>query len=38
VPHVFQTFHAVIDEATAALGRAGQFLSAHLARAEHVTA
>jgi acetyl esterase/lipase len=38
VPHVFQTFHAVIDEATAALDRAGQFLSAHLARAEHITA
>ncbi len=38
VPHVFQTFHPVIDEAAAALDRAGQLLSAHLARAEHVTA
>jgi monoterpene epsilon-lactone hydrolase len=37
VPHVFQTFHQVIDEATAALDRAGQFLSAHLASAEPVT-
>ena len=34
VPHVFQTFHSVLDEATAALDRAGQFLSAHLAGAE----
>jgi hypothetical protein len=32
VPHVFQTFHSVLDEATAALDRAGQLLSAHLAR------
>ncbi|HEX3512434.1 MAG TPA: alpha/beta hydrolase, partial [Trebonia sp.] len=30
VPHVFQTFYPVIDEATAALDRAGQFLSARL--------
>jgi monoterpene epsilon-lactone hydrolase len=34
VPHVFQAYHAILDEAAAALDRAGQFLSAHLARAE----
>ena len=34
VPHVFQTFYPMLDEATAALDRAGQFLSAHLAGAE----
>jgi epsilon-lactone hydrolase len=38
VPHVFQTFHAVLDEATAALDRAGQLLSAYFADAERVTA
>jgi len=37
VPHVFQTFHTVIDEATAALDRAGRLLSAHLASAARVT-
>jgi len=31
VPHVFQAYHAILDEATAALDRAGQLLSAHLA-------
>ena len=36
-PHVFQTFYPILDEATAALDRAGQFLSAHLAGAERVT-
>ena len=36
VPHVFQTFHSVIDEAAAALDRAGQLLSAHLTAREHV--
>ena len=36
VPHVFQTFYPMIDEATAALDRAGQLLSAHLAAREHV--
>src|SRR6202042_1580559 len=36
VPHVFQTFHAILDEATAALDRAGQLLSAHLASVERV--
>jgi epsilon-lactone hydrolase len=38
VPHVFQTFYPILDEAAAALDRAGQFLSAHLAGAEHITA
>jgi monoterpene epsilon-lactone hydrolase len=38
VPHVFQAYHPILDEATAALDRAGQLLSAHLAGAEHVTA
>jgi len=37
VPHVFQTFYPVLDEAVAALDRAGQFLSAHLASAELLT-
>jgi epsilon-lactone hydrolase len=34
VPHVFQAFHAILDEARTALDRAGQFLSAQLAGAE----
>jgi acetyl esterase/lipase len=38
VPHVFQSFSAILDEGAAALDRAGQLLSAHLAGAEHVTA
>src|SRR5579864_1079492 len=38
VPHVFQAYYAILDEATAALDRAGQLLSAHLASAERVTA
>jgi len=38
VPHVFQTFYPILDEGAAALDRAGQLLSAHLAGAEHVTA
>jgi len=33
LPHVFQAYHAMLDEATAALDRAGQLLSAHLAGA-----
>ena len=33
VPHVFQAYHAILDEAAAALDRAGQFLSAQLAGA-----
>jgi epsilon-lactone hydrolase len=31
VPHVFQAYAAILDEAGAALERAGQFLSSHLA-------
>ena len=38
VPHVFQTFYPILDEAAAALDRAGQLLSAHLTGAERVTA
>jgi epsilon-lactone hydrolase len=38
VPHVFQGFSAMLDEAATALDRAGQLLSAHLAGAERVTA
>jgi monoterpene epsilon-lactone hydrolase len=38
VPHVFQSFYPILDEAAAALDRAGQLLSAHLASAERVTA
>jgi epsilon-lactone hydrolase len=37
VPHVFQAYHQLLDEAAAALDRAGQFLSAQLAVAERVT-
>jgi acetyl esterase/lipase len=36
VPHVFQAYYAILDEGAAALDRAGQFLSAHLAGAERV--
>jgi monoterpene epsilon-lactone hydrolase len=38
VPHVFQAYSPMLDEAGAALDRAGQLLSAHLADAERVTA
>jgi acetyl esterase/lipase len=38
VPHVFQAYSAMLDEAAAALDRAGQLLSAHLAGAERVAA
>src|SRR5256712_10436531 len=38
VPHVFQAYHPILDEAAAALDRDGQLLSAHLASAERVTA
>ena len=38
VPHVFQAYYPMLDEAAAALDRAGQVLSAHLAGAERVTA
>jgi epsilon-lactone hydrolase len=37
VPHVFQAYYPILDEAAAALDRAGQFLSAHLAVAARVT-
>ena len=37
VPHVFQAYHPILDEAAAALDRAGQLLSAYLAAAERVT-
>jgi epsilon-lactone hydrolase len=33
VPHVFQAYYPILDEAGAALDRAGQLLSSHLARA-----
>ena len=33
VPHVFQAYYAILDEAAAALDRAGQLLSAHLSAA-----
>jgi acetyl esterase/lipase len=38
VPHVFQAYYAILDEAAAALDRAGEFLSTQLAAAERVTA
>jgi acetyl esterase/lipase len=38
VPHVFQAYYPILDEAAAALDRAGQFLSAHLASTERVAA
>ena len=38
VPHVFQAYHAMLDEAANALDRAGQLLSTHLASAKPVTA
>jgi len=38
VPHVFQAYHAMLDEAATALDRAGQLLSTHLASAKPVTA
>ena len=34
VPHVFQAYSAILDDAAAALDRAGRFLSAHLAGAD----
>ena len=36
VPHVFQAYHALLDEAVAALDRAGQRLAAYLASAERI--
>jgi monoterpene epsilon-lactone hydrolase len=38
VPHVFQAYYPILDEAAAALDRAGALLSAHLAGAERVAA
>jgi acetyl esterase/lipase len=38
VPHVFQAYAPILDEGAAALDRAGQLLSAHLASAARVTA
>ena len=38
VPHVFQAYHAILDEGAVALDRAGRLLSAHLAGAERVAA
>jgi acetyl esterase/lipase len=37
VPHVFQAYYPILDEAATALDRAGQLLSAHLASAAHIT-
>ncbi len=37
VPHVFQAYYPLLDEAAAALDRAGQFLSVRLAAAARVT-
>ncbi len=37
VPHVFQAYYPILDEAAAALDRAGQFLSARLDVAERVS-
>ena len=37
VPHVFQAYSPILDEAAAALDRAGRLLSARLAGAERVT-
>jgi monoterpene epsilon-lactone hydrolase len=37
VPHVFQAYHPILDEAAAALDRARQFLVAHLAGAHEPT-
>ena len=38
VPHVFQAYHAMLDEAANALDSAGQLLSTHLASAKPVAA
>ena len=38
VPRVFQAFDPILAEAAAALDRAGQLLSGHLAAAARVTA
>jgi acetyl esterase/lipase len=38
VPHVFQAYYPILDEAAAALDRAGQLLTAHLTGAGRRTA
>ena len=38
VPHVFQAYYAILDEAGAAMDRAGQLLLPYLASTERVTA
>jgi len=38
VPHVFQAYYPILDEAAAALDRAGRLLSAYLTSAERVSA
>jgi monoterpene epsilon-lactone hydrolase len=38
VPHVFQAYYPILDEAAAALDRAGQLLSSHLAGAKVASA
>jgi epsilon-lactone hydrolase len=38
VPHVFQNFYPILDEAADALDRAGQLLTAHLASAARLSA
>jgi epsilon-lactone hydrolase len=38
VPHVFQAYYPILDEAAAALDRAGQLLTAYLTSTERVTA
>jgi hypothetical protein len=38
MPHIFQAYYPILDEAAAVLDRARQLLSAHLATAERVTA
>jgi hypothetical protein len=37
VPHVFWAYYPILDEAAAALDRAGQFLTAQLSSTERVT-
>ena len=36
VPHVFQAYHSILDEAATALDRAGQLLTTHLTAAQRV--
>ena len=38
VPHLFQTFHPLLDQAAAALDQAGQFLTTHLTSTERISA